>query len=160
MILPKHSTAFFRLSNIAVIVLALMTCLCMSCSAVKETESSSDQTKPIAVGTVTLEITFADESNTNKEMAVDCFEGSTVFSIMETAESEGKLKFQHRQNLTGAPESIFIESIEGVSNDEGKYWTYRVNGELAKQSCGTMPVSPDEKLKWVYGQSVKELFAD
>jgi hypothetical protein len=159
-IFPQQATGLARLSRIAAIALALTACLSASCNAVKQTESLDDQTEAIAQGTVTMEIAFADESHPNKELAVDCFEGSTVFSIMQTAESKGMLKFEHRQNLIAAPESIFIESIEGVSNDDGKYWTYRVNGELAKQGCGTMPVRPDDKLKWVYGQSAKELFVD
>lgn len=135
------------------LALATLLFFCWGCSSVEQKESTT-------VGTVTLEISFADESQSAKEMEVACSTNSTVFSIMKAAKAEGKLRFEHRQNLIGEPESIFIESIEGVENGEQKYWTYQVNDELAKQGCGTMLISKDDHVRWVHGQPNAELLTD
>lgn len=120
------------------------------CNSVKENSSAS-------VGTATLEIDFPEGSHPDKEIEVVCRQDSTVFSVMANAQKSGELEFIHRQNFSGSPESIFVESIGGVKSVGGNFWTYYVNDDLAKQGCGTMSVRPGDKLRWVYGQSDDQL---
>ena len=85
---------YFCLKQAVGIALATLACFYVGCNAVEEQES-------VVVGSVTLEISFADESKPGKEMAVACTRASTVFSLMQTAKAEGSLEFDHRQNLSG-----------------------------------------------------------
>jgi len=44
----------------------------------------------------------------------------------------------------------FIESINGVRNENGFYWTLLINGMLSEYGVSSLPVAPGDTLEWRY----------
>ena len=110
------------------------------------------------IGTVSLNIDFPNDSQqADLDLQVDCSANSTVFEVLQRAEKAGDLKVDHTVNVVQEPASIFVKGINGEIGAEGKFWTYFVNDELGKESCGTCVVKPDDKIRWAYGQPPAEL---
>ena len=108
------------------------------------------------IGTVTLDIDFPTEGQqADLNLQVACAADSTVFEILQRAEKEGDLKVELVSNVVQELSSIFVKGFNGVTGAGGEYWTYYVNDELAKESCGTCVVKPDDKIRWVYGTTAR-----
>ena len=110
------------------------------------------------IGTVALEVDFpSDMQQADLNLQVGCAADSTVFDVLQRAKKTDGLKVDHSVNVLQESTSIFIKGINGVAGADGKSWTYYVNDDLAKESCGTCVVKPDDKIRWVYGQPPAEL---
>jgi len=64
-----------------------------------------------------------------------------------SAKSENHFLFTAR-TFTGLGE--FIESINGVRNENGFYWTLFINGGLSEYGVSSLPVAPGDVLEWRY----------
>ena len=112
----------------------------------------------IDVGTVSLLIDFPSDSQLDDvNIKVNCAAKATVFEILQRAKAEGMLDFESSSNLAQEPASIFVKTISGVGGVRDKFWTYTVNGELAKEGCGTRTVKPNDEIYWVFGEPPAEL---
>ncbi len=109
--------------------------------------------KSSSIGQVHVEIDFAGRQ-ADKEFHVDCFEQSTVFSVLTAARETGEIEFR----ASGAGESAFLKSIDGVENEgaSGDNWVFRVNGEIGDSSCGVYSVKPDDTIVWRIGSYAPE----
>lgn len=120
--------------------------------------SSVESPPKVDIGNVSLVIDFPDDSQqADLDLQIGCAADSTVFEVLQRAEKVGGLKVEHSSNVIQESASIFLNGFNGVANAEGKFWTYYVNDELAKEGCGTYVVKPDDKIRWVYGQPPAEL---
>ena len=100
-------------------------------------------------GTVELRVDFSGEKK-NQTFRVPCSADSTVFSILQRAKNMGDLDFDSQ----GAGATAFVHSIDGVMNSgrSGNNWVFRVNEQLAKESCGSLAVAPGDVVEWKYGE--------
>lgn len=48
----------------------------------------------------------------------------------------------------------FIESINGVPNDNGFYWTLFINGALSEYGASSLSVAPGDLLEWRYQKGI------
>lgn len=101
------------------------------------------------LGQVELKIDFLSDRDPIVS-TVDCGEGATVLSVMQSAKKSGELEFE----FTGSGEAAFVKSIGGVQNQggSGDNWVFRVNDELGNASCGVISVNPGDRVLWVFGK--------
>ena len=136
----------------ASLLVLLAFCMVVGCNSAVESPPKAD------IGTVSLVVDFPDDSQqADLELEVGCSGDSTVFDVLQRAEKKSELKVDHSANVVKESASVFIKGFNGVTGADGQFWTYYVNDELAKESCGTCPVKPDDKIRWVYGKPPAEL---
>lgn len=106
------------------------------------------------IGTVDLVVDFGAAAETIS-VQIPCSEDSTVLDILQRAELSGELKLQS----SGAGETAFVQSINGVGGADtpDQYWTYLLNGELAKTGSGVTEVDPGDEVHWRFGSAPPEL---
>ena len=141
----------FKFDLVSFLVVTAL-CFAVGCNSTVEAPPKPD------IGTVSLVIDFPSNSQqADLDLQVGCSADSTVFEILRRAEKTEGLKVEHTINVVQEPSSIFVKGVNGVAGTDGKSWTYYVNGELAKESCGTCSVKPDDNIRWAYGQPPAEL---
>jgi len=111
-----------------------------------DTTGSSSE---VVAGTVQLLVDYAGEKK-NRKIKVPCSSDSTVFTILQRAKNMGDLEF----DFQGAGSTAFVHSIDGMLNTgrRGKNWVFRVNEELASESCGSLVVAPGDVIEWKFGE--------
>ena len=123
----------------------------MGCTTAVETPPQ------IGVVAVSLTVDFPTDAQLDAvDVKVDCAADATVFDVLQQAKADGMLEFEY-SSVVQAPASIFVKTINGVGGVKGKFWTYTVNGALAKEGCGTLTVKPGQKIRWVFGEPPAEL---
>ena len=111
----------------------------------------------IGVVAVSLTVDFPTDAQLDVvDVKVDCAADATVFDVLQRAKTDGMLEFEY-SSVVQDPASIFVKTINGVGGVKGKFWTYTVNGALAKEGCGTLTVKPSQKIRWVVGEPPAEL---
>lgn len=88
-----------------------------------------------------------------RELQGDCPPQSTLLGWMEQLKQKGQLQFTHR----GSGELAFVESLEGIGGsaaDRRGWWTYRINGEVIKQSCGAVLLKPQDRVEWTFSDEI------
>ena len=146
-----QSTFFnFTLASL-LIVMALSTLV--GCSSAVDAPPKAD------VGTVSLVIDFPEGSQqTDLDLSVGCSADSTVFEVLQRAEKAGDLKCRPQlQRVARICFDLPQRNQRQWLKLTAKSWTFYVNDELGKESCGTCSVKPDDKIRWVYGQPPAEL---
>jgi len=68
-------------------------------------------------------------------------DGRTVFDILID---------KHLVDYIEADKGIFIESIDGIENAGGHYWTYSINGKPGRVACDKAFVSDGDTIRWEY----------
>ncbi len=113
------------------------------------TTLNSPAAPEVVAGTVELRVDFTGEKKDMK-VKVPCSADSTVFSILQRAKNMGDLDFDSQ----GAGSTAFVHSIDGVMNAgrRGNNWVFRVNEQLAKESCGSLVVAPGDVIEWKFGK--------
>jgi hypothetical protein len=103
----------------------------------------------VVAGTVELRVDYSGEKK-NRTFKVPCSADSTVFSILRRAKNMGDLDFDSQ----GSGTTAFVHSIDGVMNSgrRGNNWVFRVNDQLAKESCGSLAVAPGDVVEWKFGE--------
>ena len=78
-----------------------------------------------------------------------------MLKILQRAELNGDLKLES----SGTGETAFVQSINGVggTSTPDQYWTYLLNGELAKTGSGVTEVDPNDEIQWRFGAAPPEL---
>jgi len=77
-------------------------------------------------------------------------------TVMRRAQTDRVLEFEY--SSSPLQESlVFVATIGGVGGDDGEFWTYYINNELAKEGCGTRSTKPGDSIRWVYGEPPEEL---
>ena len=147
-VLLNHPIAIFINFVAAAIVTTLLT-TAIGCGSTTVEPPPKRQ-----IGTVDLTIDFGGAGE-NVKVQIPCSEDSTVFEILRRAEMNGDIKLQS----SGSGETAFVTSINGVGQQsaEGKYWTYRLNGELSKTGSGVTEVDPADDVIWRFGSAPPEL---
>ena len=114
-----------------------------------DSPASPDSASEVVAGTVELRVDFTGEKKDLK-VKVPCSAGSTVFAILQRAKNMGDLDFDSQ----GAGGTAFVHSIDGVMNAgrRGNNWVFRVNEQLAKESCGSLVVTPGDLIEWKFGK--------
>lgn len=128
----------------------LMLALAVGCDPepTLDAQRSVDSAGEVVAGTVQLQVDFSGEKK-NMSVKVPCSADSTVFQILQRAQNQGDLDFDSQ----GSGGTAFVHSIDGVMNSgrRGKNWTFRVNEQLAKESCGSLAVVPGDVIEWKFG---------
>ena len=142
--------SYLKISSVNLFLLSVLI-LAVGCTATAEAPPQVD------TGTVSLSIDFpADSLQDDIEVDVACSANTTVFEIMRRAQTDRVLEFE----CSSSPlqESlVFVATIGGVGGDDGQFWTYYINNELAKEGCGTRSTKPGDSIRWVYGEPPEEL---
>lgn len=70
----------------------------------------------------------------------------TVLNALEACRKFPRgITFEHR----GSGETAFVTAIDGQSNEgRGRNWTFRVNDQLAQQSCGVTELQAGDTILW------------
>ncbi len=82
-----------------------------------------------------------------KTYSVTVRPGETVIDAMRVLESAGTFSFTGR-DYPGM--GVFIDSINGVKNANGKYWILYVNGIPATAGASAVAVSAGDIVEWKY----------
>ena len=136
-------------------VLLLLTFVCVLLTLTSGCQQTATAPLPKRqIGTVDLVVDFGAAAE-KISVQIPCSEDSTVLDILQRAELSGELKLQS----SGAGETAFVQSINGVgeSNTSDEYWTYLLNGELAKTRSGVTEVDPNDEVQWRFGSAPSEL---
>ena len=134
------------------LVLGIMLAVGCDPPATLDSTTASDATSSsgeVVAGTVQLWVDYAGEKK-NRKIKVPCSADSTVFTILQRAKNMGDLEF----DFQGAGSTAFVHSIDGMMNTgrRGKNWVFRVNEELATESCGSLAVAPGDVIEWKFGE--------
>ena len=134
-----------------VCLLALALVLATGCepATTLDSQTPASSAGEVVAGTVQLKVDFSGEKR-NLDVKVPCSADSTVFSILERAKNMGDLDFDSQ----GGGSTAFVHSIDGVLNTgrKGNNWVFRVNDQLAKESCGSLAVAPGDVIEWKFGE--------
>lgn len=86
------------------------------------------------------------------ELTADCTPQTTLLGWMTQLKDEKLLEFTQR----GEGALSFIETIAGQGDPRGTqgFWTYRINGQVIKQSCGAVLLKANDRVEWVLGGKV------
>ena len=136
-------------------VLLLLTFVCVLLTLTSGCQQTATAPLPKRqIGTVNLVVDFGAAAE-KISVQIPCSEDSTVLNVLQRAELSGELKLQS----SGAGETAFVQSINGVgeSNTSDEYWTYLLNGELAKTGSGVTEVDPNDEVQWRFGSAPAEL---
>ena len=136
-------------------VLLLLTFVCVLPTLTSGCQQTATAPLPKRqIGTVNLVVDFGAAAE-KISVQIPCSEDSTVLNVLQRAELSGELKLQS----SGAGETAFVQSINGVgeSNTSDEYWTYLLNGELAKTGSGVTEVDPNDEVQWRFGSAPAEL---
>ncbi len=79
-------------------------------------------------------------STTKKEVSYNCQPGKTAFETLQ--ENHNQVNYQ------GSSFGRMITGINGVSQGNGKYWLYSVDGKDATVSADAYICQGNEKIKW------------
>ncbi len=129
--------------KLALLVLAQQLAL----SGCDTTPTQETPTKIVADSiTVTLRVDFHGQKE-NLEKTLTLTAPVTAYSALVAAMPD-------EVESSGAGETLFIKSISKVPNQgAGKdNWTYRVNQQLGKTSCGISPLANQAMVEWSLGQ--------
>ena len=80
----------------------------------------------------------------DKNYSVKTEEGVNVYNVMKSAENDG-FSFQGKEYPTLG---FFVEGINGVKGEPGKYWIYYVNGEKAQVGISKYIVKDGDIINW------------
>lgn len=135
-------------SPLSLLLLALL--LCFGCQQTEVAPLPKRQ-----IGTVDLVVDFGAAAAENIRVQIPCSEDSTVLDILKRAELNGDLKLKS----SGAGETAFVQAINGVggARTPDQYWTYWLNGALAKTGSGVTEVDPGDEVQWRFGSAPPEL---
>ena len=84
-----------------------------------------------------------DDGNTPQVRSIiyDGVNGKTVFEVLKTT---------HDVDYTDSDMGVFINSIDGIKNEGGKYWRYYINDEPGKVASDKAVLSDSDKVEWQY----------
>ncbi len=122
--------------------ISLIWVIAMGCESATSTPELQVQTVPVR-----LSIDFGGRRE-NISVDVRIPDKSSVLDALVEAESEIGFPAIFR----GAGATAFVTSIGGQENENagGANWVYYVNGELAKESCGTFQLHADDHVVWKF----------
>lgn len=76
--------------------------------------------------------------------------GMTVLDALQAA---GRHPRGIKIGLRGKGATAFVTQIDDVENEgRGQNWVFRVNGELARKSCGALEVKAADTILWTFGE--------
>ncbi|MEM7052865.1 MAG: DUF4430 domain-containing protein [Acidobacteriota bacterium] len=106
-------------------------------------------------GTADLFVDWTDEFHDPGDQACDDIPISdgttTVLDLMDEAETDCNPAITY--TYSGSGDSAFLESIDGVENDQdsnGYYWVYEVNGVSPSVGFGAYVLSDGDSVAWDY----------
>ena len=71
----------------------------------------------------------------------------TVYDMMDNLKQAGKINFKEKIYLGMGK---FIEEINGIKANEGKYWIYYVNGKKAQVGVSNYKLKSGDVVSWKY----------
>lgn len=147
MLIQKHNVQ--AIARLWVCILGLVFAMGCDPATTLESPKAERSADEVVAGTVELRVDFSGEKK-NRTFKVPCSANSTVFSILQRAKNMRDLDFDSQ----GAGATAFVHSIDGVMNSgrRGNNWVFRVNEQLAKESCGSLAVAPGDVVEWKFGE--------
>lgn len=107
---------------------------------------------PVAVvgKSVALQIEFA-AGKVREFDAIGWHPGMTVEDALAAA---SRMPDSFHYTTQGSGAMTMLQSIEGVENasQSGRYWLYRVNGELADRSLAVYALEPGDRVLWSFSE--------
>ena len=86
---------------------------------------------------------------------IEWVDGITALGAMEQA-SNLPDPLALEIDVRGKGTMAFVRSIDGMNNEGGgavkRNWIFRVNGELASQSCGVTVLETGDVVRWTFGK--------
>jgi Domain of unknown function (DUF4430) len=82
----------------------------------------------------------ANEANV-KSITYPGEHGKTVFEILDT---------NHDVDYTESDMGVFINSIDGIKNADGKYWRYYINDNPGKVAADKVNLTAEDIVEWKY----------
>ncbi len=74
-----------------------------------------------------------------QSIAYDCNEGQTVLNILK---EKADVKTQDSDY------GVFVDEINGTTNNNGGFWIYYVNGEMGQVGADQYSCKADDKVEW------------
>ena len=71
----------------------------------------------------------------------------TVETLMQEKRADGSLAFTSKEYPTLGS---FLESVNGVRNENGEYWMLHINGTRSSVGMSSAPVVPGDRIEWRY----------
>lgn len=143
----------FYAGFIALVFTLLLLAGCAGTEQSTENESQTDQsTQTEESANESAEQGQTSETEQEEAVSITISEdnGAEIIAEEEIPVEEGDILFNvMEENFeVEATEDGFITSIEGVSQDEenGKYWMYEVNGEMAEVGAQEYELSPGDEV--------------
>ncbi len=78
-------------------------------------------------------------------------DGESVYDFMDRLRSEGRISFKEK-NYSGIGK--FIEEINGVRGENGKYWIYYVNGKKMSLGVSSVKIKTGDVVSWKYEKEI------
>jgi hypothetical protein len=80
------------------------------------------------------------------ECTTDSTENNTVYSLLKEC---GEVKGFNVKGTVWEPyNAVFVDSINGLGNSEGKYWQYYVNGDYGEVSSDRKELGDGDLVEW------------
>lgn len=110
----------------------------------KKVVAVSEVSVPVPAATLQAKLQILENSYT-----LDIQKEHSAYELMRVAQEQGLITFGAK-GYSGM--GFFIESINGVSNDnrKGTYWIYYINGKKAQLGVSSYIVQPEDIIKWNY----------
>ncbi|TWU45769.1 hypothetical protein Q31b_09450 [Novipirellula aureliae] len=120
-------------------------------SNVETTVNTVDQEVSADAGSVTIII--QSERGEKEFERTEIAPGATVESVMRAVDEIPVV-------IEGSGMTAFVHSIDGIETGSNEGWTFKVNGDFAKQGIGSTMIVPPATLTWTYGSYNETVEAD
>jgi hypothetical protein len=127
--------------NVAAVTMALW----LACIAGSQLAQPAEEARPMPVRLI---VDYGD--GVEKHFTrIPWREEMTVLDALKKAQDHPR---GIRVRWRGQGKTAFVTRIDDLENEgQGSNWIFRVNGKLARQSCGSRTVKPGDTILWRFG---------
>lgn len=100
------------------------------------------EVKPLSEKNIKVSLIVQD-----KKYEIEIKEGATVYDAMKSIESVKENNFSFKTKEYGSL-GIFIDGINGIMGESGKYWIYYVNDKEASVSVSKYVLKSGDIINW------------
>lgn len=81
----------------------------------------------------------------NREFNITITEGASVYDLLISISQKENVDFGFK-NFSGL--GFFVDSINGVKSENGKYWIYYINGKKAEEGISNYKLKEGDSILW------------
>ncbi len=123
-------------------ILALV-CLTVGCDSSQQVASPNKAAEQnVATGDVTFQFQSTDDAPVKEIVVNDVADGTTLEELMRTLDGV---------SVKGSGTTAFVDKIDDVQTGGSEGWTFKVDGEFAKQGVGKTILHPPTTISWRFG---------